>query len=104
MALNEEEKSILLTRLERLYMLQNYFNAYAYKNMLLIGKAENALIVTYINPNLYSIAVQYYGDEDFWTVIGKANHLSDPCPIGTYTLLIPPKPSVSSGAVMSYPA
>lgn len=43
-----------------------------------------------INPNLYLLAAQYYGDATQWQTIASANGLTDPQPIGTYTLTIPP--------------
>jgi hypothetical protein len=46
-----------------------------------------------INPNLYVISAQYYGDASDWRTIATANGLNDPQPIGSYTLNIPPSPS-----------
>ena len=43
-----------------------------------------------INPNLMLLAAQYYGDATQWQRIASYNGLSDPQPIGTFQLLIPP--------------
>ncbi len=43
-----------------------------------------------INPNLMLLAAQYYGDATQWQTIASYNGLSDPQPIGTFQLLIPP--------------
>lgn len=90
-----------LTKLDQLYTLQNILNAYVIKNLLLVGQSEQARVETFINPNLYSLAVQYYGDVNYWTVIAKANNLNDTQFTGTYTLLIPPKPTVNSGGILN---
>jgi hypothetical protein len=89
-----------LEKLDRLYEIQNLLNAYVIKNLLLVGQSEQARAETFINPNLYRIAVQYYGDMDYWTVIAKANNLTDTQYTGTYTILIPPKPSVDSHSIL----
>jgi hypothetical protein len=90
-----------LETLDQLYTLQNILNAYVIKNLLLVGQSEQARVETYMNPNLYSIAVQYYGDVNYWTVIAKANNLTDTQYSGVMTILIPPKPSVDSGSVLN---
>lgn len=46
--------------------------------------------VRIINPNLPLLAAQYYGDATQWNRIASYNGLSDPQPIGTFQLLIPP--------------
>ena len=51
--------------------------------------APTSRIVTINNPNLYSLAAQYLGDASRWTVIAQMNGLTDPMPLGTYTLNIP---------------
>lgn len=89
-----------LDTLDKLYQIQNLLNAYVIKNLLLVGQSDQARAETYINPNLYSIAVQYYGDMNYWTVIAKANNLTDTQYTGTYTILIPPKPAVDSGSIL----
>jgi hypothetical protein len=101
-----------LELLDQLYTLQNILNAYVVKNLLLVGQSEQARVETFVNPNLYRLAVQYYGDVDYWTVIAKANPQTsnldpgnpdpyDPKITGIVTLLIPPKPSVDSGGVLN---
>jgi hypothetical protein len=82
-----------LIQLDLLYRLQNLMNAYVIKNYQLVGKADQAKIVTYSNPNLYKIAVQFYGDANYWTVIRDANGLTDFKLVGTFSLLIPPAPT-----------
>lgn len=46
--------------------------------------------VQVINPNLYSLAAQYYGDATQWRTIANVNNLTDPQPIGNFNLQIPP--------------
>lgn len=46
--------------------------------------------INVINPNLFQIAQQYYGDAALWIKIANANNIgSDPQPIGTFALVIP---------------
>lgn len=101
-------QSTQLTQLAQLYKLQNILNAYVVKNILLVGQADQAQTETFINPNLYSVAVKYYGDYTYWTVIYNANenairsltnsNYPDPQINATITLLIPPKPSSNTTA------
>lgn len=88
-----------LTDLENLYQAQNLLNAYVIQNLLLVGQSEQAKAVTFVNPNLYSIAVEYYGDMDYWPVIANANNLTDVQYTGVMTILIPPKPSVDPNSI-----
>ena len=46
--------------------------------------------VNAVNPNLLLLAAQYYGDATQWERIASYNGLSDPQPIGTFKLQIPP--------------
>jgi hypothetical protein len=103
-----------LQLLDQLYTLQNILNAAVIKNLLLVGQSEQARVETFINPNLYRLAVQYYGDVDYWTVIAKANpqvtgldpnnpNPYDPEINGTVTLLIPPKPALDSNSILNPP-
>lgn len=94
-------ESANLIELEQLYTTQNIMNAFVIKNILLVGASPQTAIVTFINPNLYRVAVQYYGNLDYWTVIAQANNLTDPKFVGTIALLIPPQPSVSTGGVIN---
>ncbi len=41
------------------------------------------------NPNLMQLSAQYYGDASLWPSIASANNLTDPMPVGTYTINIP---------------
>lgn len=45
-----------------------------------------------VNPNLVVLSTQYYQDPQHWRAIASANGLSDPQPIGTFDLIIPPNP------------
>lgn len=93
-----------LSTLEQLYLLQDTLSAYVIKNILLVGASPLSKIVPYINPNLYKIAVTYYGDADLWTAIARANNFTDPVifnPGVTYNLLIPPKPGTSTGGILN---
>lgn len=93
-----------LTKLEQLNQLEDLMASYVIKNYLLIGKAPQAKVVEFYNPNLYRVAVQYYGDANLWTVIASANNLSDPKVDGFVPLLIPPKPSSDNGGILNPPA
>jgi len=44
---------------------------------------------TFINPNLFDLATQYYQNASDWEVIATVNNLTTPFPIGTYSLTIP---------------
>lgn len=90
-----------LEELNNLYDLQNILNAYVIKNLLLVGQSDQAKVDTFLNPNLYRVAVQYYGDVDYWGVIAKANNLTDPKYTGIITLLIPPMPAVNTGGLLN---
>lgn len=46
-----------------------------------------------VNPNLFSLSQQYYGDASQWQTIANANGLSDPQPLGKYNLTIPASPA-----------
>lgn len=97
------EQAYQLNQLDLEYQVQNILNAYVLKNLLLVGQAPNAQTATFINPNLYRVAVQYYGNADLWTVIAAANNLADPNnQEGRITLLIPPAPTVGTGGILSY--
>lgn len=90
-----------MQQLDLLYRIQNILNAYVIGNYLLLNQAAQSQIVTIINPNLYRVAVQYYGDVNYWTVIANINSLPDPQLTGTFTLLIPPKPAINPGGVLN---
>lgn len=51
-----------------------------------------------MNPNLPRLAAQYLGSASQWTTIAAANGLSDPLPIGTFTLTIPAAPATQGAA------
>ena len=67
-------------------------SAYASSIAVLVG-APNSTVTTLqvLNPNLHSIAAQYYGDASKWLSIAQASNLNplDPMPIGHYTLTVP---------------
>jgi hypothetical protein len=42
-----------------------------------------------INPNLFSLAAQFLGDPALWGQIATASGLSDPQPVGQFTITIP---------------
>lgn len=101
-----------LSELDQLYQLRDLLQGYVLKNLLLIGQSDQALAETFINPNLYALAVQYYGSVDYWTVIAKANPQPtdpnnknpdpyDPQINGVVTLLIPPKPALSPESILN---
>lgn len=46
-------------------------------------------VVQVINPNLVTLASVYYGDYTQWRTIADANGLSDPQPLGSFSLTIP---------------
>jgi hypothetical protein len=54
-----------------------------------------------VNPNLYSLAAQYYSDPTQYGLIADANGLTDPLPItnGPISLVIPAQPA---GTITSY--
>jgi len=46
--------------------------------------------ISTVNPNLFLLAQQYYGDQGQWTRIASANRLQDPQPRGTFPGLVIP--------------
>ena len=61
-----------------------------------IGQAVPITTITVTNPNLLTLASQYYGDSSLWPLIAAANNLQDQFPIGTFTLVIPPESTQSA--------
>jgi hypothetical protein len=43
-----------------------------------------------VNPNLYALASQYYGDPSQWVRIAQANRMVDPMPAGVFPALVIP--------------
>jgi hypothetical protein len=43
-----------------------------------------------VNPNLFALASEHYGDASKWNLIANANGLLNPMPTGIYNLSIPP--------------
>ena len=67
-------------------------SAYASSIAVLVGSpSATTTTLQVLNPNLHSLAAQYYGDASKWLVIAQANTLNplDPMPIGQFTLLVP---------------
>jgi hypothetical protein len=62
--------------------------AQAIQNLMTVAQPPVASIQT-INPNLFVLSAQYYGDATQWRTIANANGLADPQPIGSYNLTIP---------------
>lgn len=84
----------------RLYQLQAVLNRMQ-KNINLLDAPPNVKTITVINGSLFKIALDEYGDADYWTVIADANNIQDPYLTGEITLIIPPKPSTDPGGVPS---
>lgn len=63
--------------------------------------SPNATKLTFINPDLYRLAQQYYGDATLWTAIAQANGLFDPQYDGQIDLFIPEQPGIDTGGVLS---
>ncbi len=100
-AINLGAMSLNLTQLQYLNLIKDLLKGVVLKNMLLVGTSPDQQIITVINPNLYILAVQYYGDANLWTAIAQANGYTGPKLNGTYTILIPPPPTVGSGGILS---
>ena len=49
-------------------------------------------VLTIVNPNLFALASQYYGDSTLWYLISQANGNMPPFATGTFNVLIPPLP------------
>lgn len=59
----------------------------------LTSGASNVIAnIQVVNPNLPLLATQYYQDPSHWKLIGDANGITDPMPIGSFTLTIPQMP------------
>lgn len=95
-------ESVSLIQLDQLYRIQAILNAFVINNILLVNTSGQSKTETFYNPNLYSLAVQFYGDDAYWTVIANANGLTDPkVSTGFVSLLIPPKPSIAPTGILS---
>ena len=58
----------------------------------LVRSSQNTqTTVQAVNPNLMTVAAQYYGDATKWRQIAAASNISppDPLPIGQFTLVVP---------------
>lgn len=64
-------------------------SAQAISNIVSTAGTSSSVTINTINPNLLTLAAQYYGDQSQWRTIANANSLTDPQPIGSYTLTIP---------------
>jgi nucleoid-associated protein YgaU len=71
------------------------------KNIQLINSAPNAIFLTVSNANLFNLALQYYGDTDYWVTIAEANSLTSNLITEETTIIIPPKPTVDPKGVYS---
>lgn len=60
-----------------------------------IGQSVPVTTITVTNPNLLTLASQYYGDSSLWPLIAAVNNLQDQNPVGTFTLIIPPSTTQS---------
>lgn len=59
---------------------------------ILASPPQSIATIHVVNPNLVVLATQYYQDPTLWQTIGNANGISDPMPVGTFNLTIPPAP------------
>lgn len=63
-------------------------------NLSLLMQPQTSMLpvkaVRTINPNLFALASEHYGDASKWNLIANANGLLNPMPTGTYNLAIPP--------------
>jgi len=48
-----------------------------------------SITINCVNPNLWTLAAQYYNDATQWRIIANANNLTDPQPVGIFNLIIP---------------
>lgn len=71
------------------------------KNINLIKDSPNSLVVTVSKANLFDLALQYYGDINYWVTIAEANKLTTNRINTQMTIVIPPKPSSNPGGVFS---
>lgn len=59
-------------------------------NQIVGNPASGVRLVQAINPNLFALAQQFYGNATQWTQIATASGLPpDPQPIGSFTLTVP---------------
>ena len=71
------------------------------QNLNNLNNYPNVKQVTFINPNLYDIAAQYYNDATKWNVIAQANNVNSPFLTGQYVLSIPDNTTPSTGGVLN---
>lgn len=87
--------------LNQLYSMQNILAGFVIPNYKLVNSSFQNITATVTNANLFSLAVQYYGDVDYWPIIANANYLTDTKIVGTVTLTIPPKPTNDPNSVQN---
>lgn len=85
-----------MTELANLYTIDSIVTRMRV-NLGLVNSAPNAQTVTVSGGDLYSLAATYYKDANQWTVIAKANNLTDPLIVGVQTLTIPPAKPATNG-------
>lgn len=69
------------------------------KNIKLINASPNSYVITVVNTNLFDLALQYYGNVDYWVTIAEANLLTSNWVTTEKTIVIPPKPTTNPGGV-----
>lgn len=71
------------------------------QNLNNLSNYPNVKKATFINPNLYEIAAQFYNDATKWNVIAQANNVNTPFLTGQYLLAIPDNTTPSNGGILN---
>jgi len=69
--------------------ISDSMNIASQSTALLNPNPATAQQVQTVNPNLFSMASQYYSDPSLWSSIAQANGLLNPAPVGQYNLVVP---------------
>lgn len=99
MAENLLQQSQDMLLLWQLYEIKYYLERMN-RNLIIADDAPNAQIITVIGGNLFQLASQYYGDQEQWVIIARANGLLDPFIQGEKTLVIPPWNGTDTGGIL----
>lgn len=65
----------------------------------MVAETTDGYRVIQAGGDLYTLAVQAYGDENLWTAIAEANNLTDPMLTGVNSLVIPSSP-IDTGGIL----
>lgn len=80
-------------------MLDDLWSVLTRMQKNLVAETTDGYRVIQAGGDLYTLAVQAYGNEDLWTAIAEANNLTDPMLTGVNSLVIPSSP-IDTGGIL----